>query len=95
MKNRALAAFLKFGDAFWEDVFFMNFRWPKSGAQIRKNATKAAQRVVQMLIGCRPGEMCGGAGGELKGGFTELSTDLERNFAENLERTFEKGVMRN
>ena len=38
--------------------------------------------------------MRGGAGGELKGGFTELGTDLERNLAEDLERTFEKGIVR-
>ena len=53
------------------------------------------QRSVQMLIVGRPGEMCGGAGGELKGGFTELGMDLDRNLAEDLERTFEKGIMRN
>ena len=43
----------------------------------------------------RPGGMRGGAGGELKGGFTELGIDLDRNLAEDLERTFEKGIMRN
>ena len=43
----------------------------------------------------RPGGMCGGAGGELKGGFTELDMDLDRNLAEDLERTFEGGIIRN
>ena len=46
-----------------------------------------------VLLG-RPGVMCGGAGEELKGGFAELGTDLERNLAEDLERTFEKGIVR-
>ena len=54
---------------------------------------KVHQRAVQVVIWRRPGEMCGGAGGELKGGFTELDMDLDRNLAEDLERTFEKGIM--
>ena len=56
---------------------------------------KVAQRVVQVVIWSRPGGMCGGTGGELKGGFTELGMDLDRNLAQDLERTFEKGLMRN
>ena len=51
---------------------------------------------VHMLIRCRPGGMCGGAGGgELEGGLIYLAQNWKGIWQKNLENTFENEIVQN